>query len=192
MLNYNEVKERGFIIIDGDPYEVLESHVSRKQQRKPVNQTKLRNLISGGTRQHTFHYADTVEEAYIEKKTVKYSFNKFNRQSGVTEYWFSDPHDKSKRFEVDESVLAEKIMYMKEDTEYDALYFGERIIGLSLPIKVELKVIEAPPSIKGSTASGGDKKVKVETGAMVTTPTFVEVGDVIRVNTETGQYTERV
>ena len=78
MLNYNEVKERGFIIIDGDPYEVLESHVSRKQQRKPVNQTKLRNLISGGTRQHTFHYADTVEEAYIEKKTVKYSFNKFN------------------------------------------------------------------------------------------------------------------
>jgi elongation factor P len=192
MLNYNEVKERGFIVIDGDPYEVLESQVSRKQQRKPVNQTKLRNLITGGTRQHTFHYADTVVEAYIEKKTVKYAFNKFNRQTGTTEYWFTDPKDKGKRFEVDESVLAEKIMYMKEDTEYEALYFGERIIGVALPIKVELRVIEAPPSIKGNTASGADKKVKVETGAMVTTPVFVEVGDVIKVNTETGQYTERV
>ena len=192
MLNYNEIKERGFIVLDGEPYEVLESQVSRKQQRKPVNQTKLRNLITGVTRQQTFHYADTVHEAYIEKKKVKYSFNKFNRQTNTTEYWFTDPEDKSKRFEVSESVLGDKIKFMKEDTEYDALYFGERIIGLSLPIKVELKVIEAPPIIKGSTASGGDKKVKVETGAMITTPTFVEVGDVIKVNTETGQYTERV
>jgi elongation factor P len=192
MLNYNEIKERGFIVLDGEPYEVLESQVSRKQQRKPVNQTKLRNLISGVTRQQTFHYADTVHEAYIEKKKVKYSFSKFNRQTNSTEFWFTDPSDKSKRFEVDESVLADKVKYMKEDSEYDALYFGERIIGLSLPIKVELKVIEAPPSIKGSTASGGDKKVKVETGAMITTPTFIEVGDVIRVNTDTGQYTERV
>lgn len=192
MLNYNEIKERGFIVLDGEPYEVLESQVSRKQQRKPVNQTKLRNLITGVTRQQTFHYADTVHEAYIEKRKVKYAFNKFNRQTSATEYWFTDPDDKSKRFEVAESVLGDKIKYMKEESEYDALYFGDRIIGLSLPIKVELKVIEAPPSIKGSTASGGDKKVKVETGAMITTPTFIEVGDVIKVNTETGQYTERV
>lgn len=192
MLNYNEVRERGFIVLDGEPYEVLESQVSRKQQRKPVNQTKLRNLITGVTRQQTFHYADTVEEAYLEKKTVRYSFNKFNRQTGSTEFWFTDPNDKSKRFEVAESVIGDKIKFMTEGSDYDALYFGERIIGISLPIKVELKVIEAPPSIKGSTASGGDKKVKVETGAMITTPTFVEVGDVIRINTETGLYTERV
>lgn len=192
MLNYNEVRERGYIVLDGEPYEVLEAQVSRKQQRKPVNQTKLRNLITGVTRQQTFHYADTVEEAYLEKKTVRYSFNKFNRQTGSTEFWFTDPNDKSKRFEVAESVIGDKMKFMKEGSDYDALYFGERIIGISLPIKVELKVIEAPPSIKGSTASGGDKKVKVETGAMITTPTFVEVGDVIRINTETGLYTERV
>lgn len=192
MLNYNEVRERGYIVLDGEPYEVLESQVSRKQQRKPVNQTKLRNLITGVTRQQTFHYADTVEEAYIEKKKVKYAFNKFNRQTNSTEYWFTDPVDKSKRFEVDEAIIADKIKFMKEDSEYDALYFGERIIGMALPIKVELKVIEAPPSIKGNTASGADKKVKVETGAMITTPVFVEVGDVIRINTETGLYTERV
>ncbi|MEY2640683.1 MAG: hypothetical protein RL150_76 [Candidatus Parcubacteria bacterium] len=192
MLDYNDVKERKYIILDGEPYEVLESQVSRKQQRKPVNQTKLRNLISGSTRQHTFHYADTVQEAEIEKKTVRYIFSKPNRQAGTTEYWFCDANDKSKRFEISGEVLGNKVQYMKEDSEVSAQLFGERVIGIELPIKVELKVVEAPPNVKGNTASGADKKVVVESGAVVTTPVFVEEGDIIRINTETGQYVERV
>jgi len=192
MLDYNEVRERKYIILDGDPYEVLESHVSRKQQRKPVNQTKLRNLISGSTRQHTFHYADTIAEADIEKKNVRYLFNKVNRQAGTTEYWFCDVEDKSNRFEVSASVLGDKIKYMKEDFEVSAQLFNETVIGIELPVKVELKVVEAPPNIKGNTASGADKKVVLESGAVVTTPVFVEEGDIIRINTETGQYVERV
>lgn len=192
MLDYNEVKERRFIILDGEPYEVLESQVSRKQQRKPVNQTKLRNLISGSTRQHTFHYADTVAEAEIDKKTVRYLFNKYNRQTELTEYWFCDADDKSNRFEVSSAVLGDKIKFIKENSEVSAQLFGERIIGIDIPIKVELKVIEAPPNVKGNTASGADKKVVVETGAVITTPVFVEEGDVIRINTDTGQYVERV
>ena len=72
MLSYNEVKERRYIILDGDPYEVLDSHVFRKQQRKPVNQTKLRNLINGSIRQETFHANDSISEAEIEKKKIKY------------------------------------------------------------------------------------------------------------------------
>ncbi len=192
MLDYNEVRERKYIILDGDPYEVLESHVSRKQQRKPVNQTKLRNLISGSTRQHTFHYADTVAEAEINKKNVTYLFNKANRQAGTTEYWFCDVDDRSKRFEVAGSVLGDKIKFMKEGSEIAAQIFDEQVIGIELPVKVELKVVEAPPNVKGNTASGADKKVVVETGAVVTTPVFVQEGDVIRVNTDTGDYVERV
>lgn len=192
MLDYNEIKERGYIVLDGEPYEVLESHVARKQQGKPTNQTKLRNLITGATKQQAFHYADRVEEAYIEKKSVRYIFNKFNRQNNQTEYWFCDSKDKSKRFEVDGAILGNKVNFMKENMEIDALYFGERIIGISLPIKVELKVVEAPPHVKGATATGGDKKVKLETGAMITTPAFIEAGETIRINTETGLYVERV
>lgn len=192
MLDYNEVKERKYIILDGEPFEVLESHVSRKQQRKPVNQTKLRNLITGGTKQHTFHYADTIQEAEIEKKTVTYLFSKPNRQAGTTEYWFCDADDKSKRFEIDGSVLGTKVQFMKPNADVSAQLFGEQIIGIELPVKVELKVVEAPPNVKGNTASGADKKVVVESGAVVTTPVFIEEGDVIRVNTETGQYVERV
>jgi len=192
MLDYNEVRERRYIVLDGDPYEVLESQVSRKQQRKPVNQTKLRNLISGGTRQHTFHYADTVEEASIERKDIRYLFSKPNRQNNEVEYWFSDVADKSNRFEVSANVLGNKMNYIKENAEVTALLFNETIIGIDIPIKVELQVVEAPPNIKGNTASGADKKVTLETGAVVTTPVFIEVGDVIRVNTDTGSYVERV
>lgn len=191
MLDYNEVRERGFIILDGEPYEVLESQVSRKQQRKPVNQTKLRNLISGSTRQHTFHYADTVAEAEMEKKTVRYLFNKYNRQTELTEYWFCDADNKSNRFEVSSNVLGDKIKFIKENSEVSAKLFNERIINIDIPIKVELKVVEAPPNVKGNTASGADKKVVVETGAVITTPVFIQEGDVIRVNTDTGQYVER-
>ena len=81
---------------------------------------------------------------------------------------------------------------MKEDFEVSAQLFNETVIGIELPVKVELKVVEAPPNIKGNTASGADKKVVVESGAVITTPVFVEEGDVIRINTETGQYVERV
>jgi elongation factor P len=73
-----------------------------------------------------------------------------------------------------------------------AQLFGDRVIGIELPIKVELKVVEAPPNVKGNTASGADKKVVVESGAVITTPVFVEEGDIIRINTDTGQYVERV
>ena len=81
---------------------------------------------------------------------------------------------------------------MKENTKLDALTFNDEIIGISLPIKVDLEVEEAPPNLKGNTASGADKKVTLETGAVVTVPMFIEAGDVVRVNTETGEYVERV
>jgi elongation factor P len=88
MLNYNEIKERRYIVMDGDPYEVVSSHVFRKQASKPVNQTKLRNLINGNIKNHTFHSNDVVEQADMERKKIKYLFNKPNRQQGIEEYWF--------------------------------------------------------------------------------------------------------
>lgn len=192
MLNYNEITERTYIVLDGEPYEVIESSIKKKNRQKPANQTKLKNLISGSVRQTSFHQSDTVEEADISKKKVKYLFSKPNRQAGTIEYWFCEANDKSKRFEIAEAMITDQIPFMKEDHELDALTWNDQVIGLKLPIKVELQVVEAPPNIKGNTASGADKKVTLETGAVVTVPIFIETGDVVRVNTETGQYVERV
>ena len=192
MLNYNEIRERRYIVLEGEPYEVLESSIKKKNRQKPANQTKLKHLINGSVKQVAFHQSDNVEEADINKKTVTYSFSKFDRQTSSTEYWFFEGDDRSKRFSLSSEVIGDKINYMKENTKIDALTFNDEIIGIQLPIKVELEVKEAPPNLKGNTASGADKKVTLETGAVVTVPMFVGVGDVVRVKTDTGEYVERV
>lgn len=186
MLEYNEIVERKYIILDGQPYEVISSHVFRKQQRKPVNATKLKNMITGKVTEYSFHQSEKVAEAEIDKKEVKYLYN--NRG----EYWFCDPNDPKNRFSVNEDIVGPQIKYIKPNTILDQNLFGEQIIGFKYPITVELKVTEAPPNVKGDTATGGSKQVKLETGATTFTPLFVNEGDIIKINTETGEYRERV
>lgn len=191
ILNYNEIKERKFIVLDGDPYEVLDAHVFRKQQRKPVNQTKLRNLMNGSVRQETFHAQDTVEEADLNRTKYVFSFMKANRQTGNDEYWFFERDKRSNRALLTKDTLGDTTKYLKENCEVDALVYNENVIGITLPIKMSFKVVEAPPAVKGNTAQGGDKLVKIETGAMITTPLFVNEGDTIVVNTVENSYVER-
>lgn len=186
MLEYNEVVERKYIVYEGAPYEVLHSHVFRKQQRKPVNAVKMKNLITGKVAEVSFHVSDKVEEADISNKDIKYLYN----NKGA--YWFCEANDPSKRFELAEAVLGKGIQFLKTNSIVPALVFDEKIIGIKMPIKADLKVTEAFPAVKGDTAKGGSKIVKVETGATVTTPMFIKEGDIIRINTEDGEYTDRV
>jgi elongation factor P len=192
MLNYNEIKERRYIIVDGDPYEVIDSHVFRKQQRKPVNQTKLRNLINGSIRQETFHVNDTVKEADLSKKNIKYLYKKDNRQAELTEFWFCDIDKPANRFMLSGDKIGSAQKFMRTNSEVSALVFDENIIGVTLPIKVELKVTDAPPAVRGNTANAANKQITLETGAVINAPIFIVEGEVVRVNTETGEYVERV
>lgn len=194
MLDYSEVKERRYIIYEGEPWEVVSSHVFRKQQRKPVNATKLRNLITGRITEVSFHVSDKVEEADIDKKEIKYLY------TNKGEYWFSEVNDPSKRFELGEEMVGAQGKFLKENTVIDAMLFDDpsnpsgqgKIIGLKLPIKIDLKVVEAAPAVKGNTAQNATKSVKLETGAEIQVPMFVKEGDLVRVNTETGVYTDRL
>lgn len=186
MLEYNEITLRKYILIDNEPFEVLDSHVFRKQQRKPVNQTKLKSLITGRIVERSFHQSEKAEEAELEKKKINFLYT--NRG----EYWFTEEHDPSKRFKLEENMLGVGVKFMKPNSLVTALYFEEKVIGVELPIKVELKVTEAPPAVKGDTAKGGNKMITLETGAEITAPLFVAPGDIVRINTETGEYVERV
>lgn len=192
MLSYNEIKERKYIVLDNQPYEVLSSHVFRKQQRKPVNQTKLRNIITGSVRAETFHVTDSVEEADLDRKKIKYLFNKPNRQTNSVEYWFCDVDNPGNRFELDENIVGDSIKFIKENSEVDSLLFDDEIIGIKIPIKVELKVKEAPPAVKGNTATGANKQITLETGLVVNAPIFINEGDSVVINTEKSEYVERV
>jgi elongation factor P len=195
MLAYNEILPKKFIVLDGEPYEVLDAHIFRMQQRKPVNQTKLKNLITAKVTEYTFHQQDKIEEAELIKKEVKYLYN--NRG----EWWFTDPKDLAKRFKLEPETVGDGGRFLKPNSLVELLIFTDqenseneqgKIIGVKLPIKVELKVIEAPPAGRGDTSKGGVKQIKLETGAVVNAPLFINEGEIIRVNTETGEYAERV
>jgi elongation factor P len=186
MLEYNEVLPKKIILLNGAPYEVLENQVSRKQQRKPVNQAKLRHLITGKVTEQAFHVSEKVEEADISTRPVKYLYE--NRGA----YWFCAQNNPADRFSLDEATIGPAGKFMKPNSVVDAVVFDENIISLRVPIKVELAVKEAPPAVRGNTAQGGTKQIVLETGATLNAPLFVNEGDIIRVNTELGQYVERV
>ncbi len=191
MLEYNEIVERKYIIFNNEPYEVMSSHVFRKQQRKPVNATKLRNMITGKITEQSFHQSEKVEEADISTKEAKFLYT--NRG----EFWFADPKDPSKRFKIEEALIGSQSRFLKPNSMVEVLVFTDddeeegKMIGTKLPIKVELKVTEAPPAIKGDSVTGGTKQITLETGAVINAPLFINEGDVVIVNTETGDYVER-
>lgn len=186
MLEYSEIKEGKFIVYEGEPYEVISSHVFRKQQRKPVNATKLRNVKTGRVVEYSFHVSDKAEEAELEKREIKYLY------SNRGEHWFSEINDPSKRFQISEDMLGSGLKFMKQNSVVEALLFDEEIIGIKLPIKVDLKVVEAHPAVKGNTAQNATKSIVLETGAEIQVPMFIKEGDVVRINTETGAYTDRI
>lgn len=186
MLSYNEVLPKKVIIIDGDPYEVVSSWVFRKQMRKPVNQTKLRNLKTGAVIEQTFHQNDKIDEAELETRNIQFIYERNG------EWWFMDPKNPRDRFSLTIAIVGPQGKYMTANSELEARVFNEEIIGLKLPIKMDIKVKEAPPDVRGNTAQGGNKVVTLETGATIQVPMFIAEGDVIRINTETDSYVERV
>lgn len=204
MLGMNDLKIGTFFTLEGQPFEVLYSQHLKMQQRRPVMQTKIKNLITGKTLERNFQQSDYFKEADIQKKEVKFLY------SHRGEFWFSEidnptaiphrfaksetaePSTSSKRFRLGEDIIGESGKFLKPNTLISALLFNNNIINIELPVKMDFKVIEAPPSTRGNTAQGGTKQAKIETGAMINVPLFVNEGDVIRVNTQTGEYAERV
>ncbi len=202
-LQYNEIREKKIIIYDGEPCEVIESHVARTQQRKPQNQVKLKSLIAGKTIAATFHVSESADEADVEKKEITFLYsnkparNASHSDAGGGEYWFCDPNDKSNRFKLDSALIGEAAKFLKQNSNVTALVWTdedeqEKIIKVTLPIKMNFKVKEAPPAVRGDTSKGGNKIITLENGATLNAPMFIGEGDTISVNTETGEYVERV
>lgn len=185
-IDYNDITTGKIIVHNDEPCRVLSHYVFRVQKRKPVNQTKLKGLRSSKLYEHSFHQSESVEEADLEKKPVVYIFE------SKGEYMFHEAGNPGARFPISTEIIGTAAKFLKQRGEYEAVLFNDEIIGLTVPIKMQLKVTEAAPAVRGNTAQGATKTVVVETGATVTTPLFVNTGDVIEVNTETGEYASRV
>jgi elongation factor P len=184
MLSITEIKNGKKILWNNEPYEVVDYQHSKIGRAGAVLRTKLKNLTSGALLDHTFQGADKLEEAAVSKAKAQFLY-----KTGES-YEFMDT-ESYEQFALDGGVIGVSKGYLVEGTEVTLLLWNEQPLTIELPAKVTLLVTDAPPGLKGDTASGGDKVVTVETGLQITTPLFVKVGDKIIINTERGSYVSR-
>ena len=184
--NLKEIKKGGVILFNQDPCLVLEANFLRMQQRKPVMQTKLKNLQTGKTYDYNFKQGETVESVDLERTNANFLY----RQG--TSYMFMD-NVTFDQVALEADRLAEKASFLSENLTVNLLYWGDKLINVEIPGKIDLRVTETEPGARGDTAQGSVmKQATLETGLSLKVPLFVKEGDVIRVNSSTGEYVERV
>jgi len=183
---YPELKKGATIIYEGKPHEIIESALMFQGRGQSNLRVRLKNLIEGNTISQTFHPSDSFEEADLEKKDIKFLYQTKGQ------YFFCEINDPSKRFSFAEAQIGTQTKYLKPNGIVTGIIFNEKIINFVLPIKMQLKIKESAPGIKGDRAQGGTKSAILESGAEIQVPLFIDEGDVIEVNTETGEYVKRV
>lgn len=179
-----DIRTGSVVKIDGKPYLVTWNQFNRKQQRKPVMRTKLKNVIDGSALEKTFLAGESFEFADIEKRRCQYLYR------DQSDAHFMD-NGSFEQFTIPVDQVEESLKFVKEDIEVYITFYEGKPIGMEPPIKAELKVIETTPGVKGDTATGGSKAATLETGAVVNVPLFIQEGEIIVVNTETGEYFKR-
>ncbi len=185
MLDANELRKGTTFLLDGEPYQVLEYQHYKPGRGNAIIRTKIRNLRSGVIIQRNFLSGDRFEEAPVERRTVQYLYND-------GEFFYVMDTDTYDQLSISADVVGEKANYMKDGMELVLILFGTEPIDLELPASVELEVVDSEFAVAGDTATGASKTVTCETGLKVQVPLFVEVGDVIRVDTRNGTYITRV
>ena len=185
-INFSDLN-RGLVIeLDGAPWMVMDYERHKMQQRAPVTRIKMKNLLSGAVVERTFQRYDTgFTVADIDNRQTQYLY------TDGEFYYFLDLESYD-QYELTSDILGESLGYLKENANVEVVFYNGTPINVNLPIHVELEVTETPPSFRGDTAQGGNKPATLETGLRLNVPMFITPGTVIRVDTRTGAYSERV
>lgn len=184
MIFSNDLRPGNKIELDGTPFLVVEYQHHKPGKGGAMVRTKLRNLRTGALIDRTFRPDEKLSPASLEERQAQFLY-----RQGET-HIFMDVNT-YEQFAVTETQLGEAGAYLKEEMEVTILFYREEVIAVDLPIAVELTVAETDPGVRGDTASGGSKPAKLETGAVVQVPLFIDVGTRIRVDTRTGTYIAR-
>lgn len=184
MGNLTDIRTGTVVKVNGNPYLVVWNEFNRKQQRKPVMRTKLRNLIDGSALDKTFLAGESFEFADIERRRCQYLY------SDDSKAYFMDG-ETFEQFELDTENIEDVLKFLKDGTDVFVTFYEGNPIGVQPPVKVTLAVTNTVPGVKGDTAQGGTKPAILETGVTVQVPLFVKEGDKLVVNTETGEYDSR-
>lgn len=185
MITVGELRKGITIELDDQLFNVVDYEHIKMGRGGAVVRLKLRNLRSGYTFERTFPASEKFRRAYLERKKVQYLYHDDSL------YHFMDTST-FEQMALNADQLDTDVNYLKEGLVVDLLTYNDEAIGIELPVTVELQVSETEPGFKGDTATGGTKPAILETGMKINVPLFVDVGDVLKVDTRTGEYVERV
>lgn len=184
MISTNEFKTNVTVTIDGDAWQVIEFQHVKPGKGAAFVRAKMRNLCTGAVIERTFNAGERLPKAHVERKEMQYLYE----TDGI--YVFMD-NETYEQFELNEKQLGDALNFLKDNMAVKIMVYEERILGIDLPNTVELAVTETEPGIKGDTATGGNKIAKLETGYTVKVPLFINEGDVLKIDTRSGDYIER-
>ncbi len=180
-----DLKEGNIFEYEGKIYMVIYAVHTHQQQRRGLVRLKAKDMKTGKILEDSFRSDVRVEPVYVDEVILTYLYNDSEG------YHFMD-NNTYEQVVIPSEVVGQAKNYLKENLEVTGIFHNGEVLDIKLPINVELKVIEAEPGHKGDTVQGGKKKVKLETGFMIQTPLFVEPGDIVKVDTRTGEYVTRV
>jgi elongation factor P len=184
-MDLNDLKIGTIILWENQPVQVICSNRMRTAQRKPVMQTKLKNVITGKVYEYSFKFGESIEEADVEREKASFLYADSEGTHFMNQTTFE-------QVDINKDVTEEQEKFLKEGMEVSILKFNGNPVSIELPIKVELKVTQAPPDTKGNSGGNVTKPVTLETGHVVDVPMFIKEGDILKVDTRDGQYVERV
>jgi len=186
MLSISDLQVGTFLIYNGAPHQMISREHSKQGRGGAILRSKIKNLLTGAILDLTFKGNDKFDEAEMTRTKASFTYRE------NLKYNFMDSAN-FEQFELTKEQIGTQAEFLKEGVEVDVLSWNEKPINISLPFKVDLEVVEAPPAVRGNTAQGSvTKPVILETGAKINAPIFIKQGDLIKVNTETGEYVERV
>ncbi len=185
MISTSDFQKGIFIIFENQPWMIVDFEFVSPGKGSAFYRAKLKSLISGNTTERTFKSGEKFEEIEIEKRKAKFLYGHRDK------FFFSKESTPSLRFEVEKETIGDAARFLKANQIVDVIEYDGKIISISLPIKVFLKVKEAPMGFKGDTAQGGTKTVILETGAEINVPLFIDQDEIIEINTQTGEYVRR-
>ncbi|MEO0576060.1 MAG: elongation factor P [Pseudomonadota bacterium] len=183
--NTNEFRSGLKIILDGDPYNIVENEFVKPGKGQAFNRTRVRNLKTNKVLDKTFKSGESVEAADVMETDMQYLYND-------GEFWHFMEPTSYEQHAAPEAAVADAAPWLKDQDICSVTLWNNAPLAVSPPNFVELKIIETDPGLKGDTAQGGVKPARLETGASVRVPLFVEEGEVIRVDTRSGEYVSRV
>jgi elongation factor P len=185
MYSTNEFKSGLKIMLDGDPYAIVENEFVKPGKGQAFNRVKVRNLKTGRTIERTFKSGDTAEGADVVDVELQYLYND-------GEYWHFMDQQSYEQLTADAAAVGNAAQWLKEEAICQVTLWNGVPLSVAAPNFVIMTIVETDPGLRGDTSGGGGKPATLETGAVVRVPLFVQSGEVIKVDTRTGEYVSRV